>query len=849
MVRGQCDHGDPWKSGPFSAWSLTPHGRPGIHDSAQIAIAAQSGVAAYRIDHFHAAEKSGASAEVRPISSTGTSSPLVGRDGILKKFLQSLDPEDAAHPNLIIVTGAPGVGKTELTENAASRAVRSGWFQRAAFFIDLQGYNPDPTKRLMPAHVYPSLLRALGLPPEDVPSDEGIAGTVYHQLVASRSDRGQELLLVLDNAADIDQIRPLLFLKGRHRVVVTSRDSFGELTDAVVLEVPTLGPDQALDLMQKEIIRRRPDDLRVANEPAASLELARLCDHLPLALKIVSALLSEEPERSPADLVEDLKEKSTRLHALSYSDSWGVRRAFDLSYFRLTSDLSLLFALLPLIPGPVISVDAAASLVSIQESEARRRMTRLARAHLIEKAEIDQWRIHDLLRIYASEQTLPHAERDRAFNRLLEHYQEKAEAAAQITQPTSNQPIPPPFKSNRTAEAWFHSERPALVNMVIIASTDARYHVATVDLARSLSKLLSWTRHVDDQLTVAEAANKAAQHLARPYKGAASDLLGQAFFDVRQFDSAIPAHQRAVKMFAKAGDRPNAGIARAHFSADYLGIRNLKSAWKASKRAIKILRHVGSPQQQAMAFEIRGTVLLELGKYEEAAVAFRRSHEISQQCGDLMGQAGSLNDLSLYMRISGRLDEAIAARRKALRIYERTGNRWRQAMLQNNLGSAFQYNGQPKEAAKAHDRAARLYRILGDRYSEAKALNNLCVALRRSDQFHRAIEVGREAVKTFRDVGDHEMEAMATRSLAAALSDSGEGEESLSLLENSIQTLRHRNELYSLAQALETLGIVQMYQGQENAARASTEEAISIFGSIGKYQEAQLARIRLRWLL
>lgn len=767
---------------------------------------------------------------------------------MLKQLLQLLNPGNASGSNVIIVTGAPGVGKTDLIEHAAREALRSGWFRRAAFFVDLQGYNLDPTKRLMPAHVYASLLRAFGLSPQDVPSEEGMAATVYHKLTATLSEQGQEFLLILDNAADIDQIRSFLFLGKPHRLLVTSRDDFGELTDAVALEVPALSPDQALVLMQKELGRRRPGDPRLTEDIAAFSTLARLCDHLPLALKIVAALLSEEPDRSPAELVEELEKESSRLHALSYNDSWGVRPAFDLSYFRLTSDLSLLFSLLPLIPGPSISVDAAASLVNVQASEARRQMIRLTRAHLVEKIATDRWRLHDLLRIYASEQVLPGDERDRAFGGLLGHYVEKTNTAAYITRPVSNQPISPPFKSNHAAEVWFNAERPALINMVTLASADTRHRVATVDLARALSKLLAWMRHVDDQLVIAETAVQVAKYLNRDYKGVTLDLLGQALFNLRQFDSAIAAHRRALKLLTGARDRQNVGIAQTHLGAAYLGAQDPKLALKASRRAIKTLQDTDSPQQ-AEALQVHGSALLGLGKNEEAAAFIRKSYAMFQQCGDLVGQAGSLNDLSVLLRISGSLDEAIAGRRRALAILERAGDRWYQAMMQNNLGTALQYNNQPREAARAHDRAARLYRVLGDRFSEAKALNNLCEGLRKDGQFDKAIGAGREAVKNFRDVGDSSMEALAVRSLAKALYDSGECDAGIKLMEKSVQTCRRLNDRSSLAPALDTLGVMQMRLDQEDAARASMEEAISVYASIGQHSEAQMAWMRLRFFL
>ena len=177
--------------------------------------------------------------------------------------------------------------------------VRYGWFRRAAFFVDLQGYDPDPANRLRPTHVYASLLRAFGLPPQEVPSEEGVAATVYLQLIARLSEQGQAVLLVLDNVADIDQVAPFLLAELPHRVLIASRDTFGQLTSASVLEVPPLSPDRALELLRAEVSRRRPGDRRVTADPDASSALARVCGHLPLALQITALFYQMNPTALP----------------------------------------------------------------------------------------------------------------------------------------------------------------------------------------------------------------------------------------------------------------------------------------------------------------------------------------------------------------------------------------------------------------------------------------------------------------------------------------------------------------------------------------------------------------------
>jgi tetratricopeptide (TPR) repeat protein len=822
-----------------------PRRRPGTSEPTQITITAQNGTAAYQIEHYHAAERLAASATVLPILVERDAPSLVGRTDLLEQLLQVLNPGKASGPNAVVVTGAPGVGKSALAWHAARTAIQYGWFQRAALFVDLQGYDPDPANQVRPAQIFGSLLRAIGYPPDKLPSTEGEAATVYHQLMSTLSQQSQGTLLVLDNAADIDQIKPFLLIRGPHRVLVASRDTFGQLASAAVVEVPVLDPNQAIALMRAEMDRRRPGDRRLTEDPDASSTLARLCGYLPLALQIVAAFLADEPDRPPAELVEELNEERSRLRALSYDDRWGVRSAFDLSYFRLAEDLALLFRLLPLVPGPSISVDAAASLVNLRAPEVRRQLMRLTRAHLLEKLQADHWRIHDLLRIYAWEQILPDDDVDEAFKRLLSDYQKKAKAALHVTQPVPGQSIPPQFKSSRAMKLWLETERPALVNLVIQAAGRPTDRAAAVDLAYLLSKLLNWARHVDDQMTTAEAAVQAGRELGGVHEAVTLDLLGQALVNLRRFDSAAIAHQRAFKLFRKAGDRKAEGFALTNLGVAYLHTQQPNRALKASKRALKLHRRVGCHQGEAAALQIFGEALLSFGQLERANAVLQKSHAIFREAGDLEGEAGTKNDLSLVLREMGRLDEAIAARRQALAIYRRLGDRWHQAMLLNNLGSAFQYNGQFEEAAKAHAEAARVYSELGDRYSEAKALNNLGPALRKIGRVHEAIDAGRKAVRSYRDLGDRVAEGEALGNLAIAVFEADEINDAMELFERAVQILRGQTDRYELAVALDRLGVAQMYLDRVDEARASMGEALAIFESIGKHDAASVTSIRM----
>src|SRR6266542_1264600 len=316
---------------------------------------------------------------------------------------------------VIAITGVAGVGKTALAVHWAHQMI--GAFPHRQLYLALRGYSTDPPLR--PLDAVAQLLRALHVAPERVPTDLAEAAALYRSLLA-----GWRVLVVLDNAASGEQVRPLLPGDPGSLVVVTSRNRLSTLVarnGASVLPLGVLTPAESRQLIEQMLGRDR-----VAREPVAAADLARLCGHLPLALRTAAALLIDRPIRTIADHAADLNGRSS-LDALDALDAHEalVRRTFDLSYQALETRARRLFRLLGMVPGPAVTPPAAAALLVVRVGDAAALLDELAGAHLVEEHAVQRFRCHDLVRAYAAGKVAndePAVERAAAFGRLMRWY-------------------------------------------------------------------------------------------------------------------------------------------------------------------------------------------------------------------------------------------------------------------------------------------------------------------------------------------------------------------------------------------------------------------------------------------
>lgn len=667
------------------------------------------------------------------------SSTFTGRDAHAEELLHALAPREEqqtapmAQPSRMAVAGLAGVGKTELVVQVAARALREpDWFPGGVLFVDLLGYDLDLERRLSPEQALDGFLRALGIPGEHIPNGLQDLQRLYRSVLAAFVEQGRRILIVIDNASSADQAAPLLPTDGMNTVLITSRHTLD--IDARLHDLNVLDTDASTALLHQALLQARgPADTRVQDAPEAAAAIADLCAGLPLALRIAAALLADTPTRPLASLAQALQTEHSRLDRLRREDR-AVRAAFDLSHQRLSDVSARLFRLCPLNAGPDLSTKSAAALSDMDDYTAEEILQDLNRAHLIETSgsAYGRWRMHDLVRIYATDH-LKQAGREEliaARSRLLERYRTMASAASSHLTPDAGSPPSPLFTNREKALEWLENERANLVATVTTAHETGAAATAA-SLAFSLAAFLEQRRCFADWTAVTATALAILQQ-AGDHQSAARAMtnLGIAQRELRQFDAAVLLLQTAADAFAEADDRHG----------------------------------------RAMALDALGVARREMRQYDESIDAHTEAADVFQDIQDFRGQARALNNLGSARREMHQPAEAIPVLRKALSIMRTTGDHRGEAMALVNLGAALREAGQFEEAIHLYGEAIPRLREMHDGHGEALALHNRGDALQHMERFSEAIDDHRQAADFFREANDHHHLAKALASLAGAYS-------------------------------------------------------------------------------
>src|SRR5690349_6671828 len=382
---------------------------------------------------------------------------------------------------IAVVAGTGGLGKTSLAVHAAHRV--RGSFPDGQLYVDLLGATPNPVP---PGDVLARFLRDLGVDGRDIGVDEAERAARYRTVLA-----GRRVLVVLDNARDAAQVRPLLPGTASSAVLVTTRSRMPDLASTRLVDLNVLDDDDALKLFVKVV-----GEERAAAEPEATAELLEACAGLPLAIRICAARLVTRSGWTIRAMAGRLTDEHRRLDEMRAGDL-AVRASFQVSFASLPAstgsrgiDPARAFCLLGLWPGPSISAAAAAALFGVPEYSAEDALEVLVDTHLLESVTTDRYRFHDLLRVYAAERAeadLPAAERDAAVTRLLTWYMRTADAAATavsphryniVLDPGGTDPPPPAFAGVDDALAWYDSERANLVAATRQAAASGLHDIA-----------------------------------------------------------------------------------------------------------------------------------------------------------------------------------------------------------------------------------------------------------------------------------------------------------------------------------------------------------------------------------
>jgi tetratricopeptide (TPR) repeat protein/transcriptional regulator with XRE-family HTH domain len=651
---------------------------------------------------------------------------FTGRAAELAALTQVLDDAGADGPGTVVISaiaGTAGVGKTALAVYWAHQVAQR--FPDGQLYVNMRGFGragPPVT----PADTLGRFLAALGLPADRVPSSAEARADAYRSMLADK-----RMLIVLDNAADAAQVRPLLPGGPGCLVAVTSRS---QLTGLVAAEgARPLILDVLSEADARELLARRIGPERAAAEGGAIGRLAEQCARLPLALVIAAARAALHPGLPLAGLVAELEDASARLDALEAGDAASsVRTVFSWSYHSLSQPAARMFRLLGVHLGPDITVPAAASLAGLPVQATRLLLNKLTGVHLLTETVPGRFAFHDLLRFYATERARAEeneAGRDGAIRRVLDHYLHAAHAADRMLAPARDslsigRPGPGVAAgqpgSYQEALAWFEAEHQVLLAAVELAQT-ARLDVYAWQIPWVMVNFFDLKGHWHDAVTVHHCALAAAGRTgdragqARTHRG-----LSAALIHLDSDDDARAHLRRALRLYTQLGDR--IGQARVHLDlarvVDRLGRRrhspgHAERALRHAEQALELLQAAGHQAGQGRALNSVGWYRAQLGDYQLALARCSQAVRLCHELGDLLGEAAAWDSLGFVHRHLGAHPDAIACYHRAIDLTGQLGGRYHQADALAHLGDTHQDAGDPPKARGAWLQALAILDDLG----------------------------------------------------------------------------------------------------------------------------------------
>ncbi|MFF3503742.1 BTAD domain-containing putative transcriptional regulator [Streptomyces sp. NPDC003247] len=654
------------------------------------------------------------------------------------------------------LAGIGGVGKTTLAVHVAHQARTA--FPDGQLYVDLQGAGARPAE---PETVLGSFLRALGTADSAIPDSLEERAALYRSVLD-----GRRVLVLLDNAKDAAQVRPLLPGTAGCAALVTSRVRMVDLAGAHPVDLDVMSPDEALQLFTRIV-----GEERVAAEREAALDVVAACGFLPLAIRIAASRLAARRTWTVSVLAAKLGDERRRLDELQAGDL-AVKATFELGYSQLEPAQARAFRLLGLADGPDISLAAAAAVLDLPPEDTEDLLESLVDTSLLESAAPGRYRFHDLVRLYAracaERDEWPPSEREAALSRLLDFYLATAAGVYAIERPGDRlvdhlaTPVYPglTFQDRRRAQDWLYAEAVSLLACVrqsaasglLGRAVDALW--AAVDLAESGTNSKAYEG-------VASALRAAAREGGDPRAEARALItLAYAHSVTGRFDLADEEASRARELTSAATD-PLASC----WSSNVLGVialyRSRHDDGEAHlTHAIESFRACDDRPGEASALCNLSRIHLATGRTDSAVSLARQGTEMYDAMGHALKGANGRYALGLALTQHGRLPEAAARLQEALKVFRDSRQRLWEGMSLFRLAEVDLAAGRPAQAASSAETALTVLRGIGGDWRRANVLLVLGHALSGIGQPGRAQVCWREALESFEALGAPEADSV-----------------------------------------------------------------------------------------
>jgi DNA-binding SARP family transcriptional activator/tetratricopeptide (TPR) repeat protein len=702
---------------------------------------------------------------------------FTGRAGQVEQIGRHLtdSAEGRLATRIVVITGQGGVGKSSLAVHAAHTV--TGHFPEGQLFADLHAGAGQPVS---PMQVLERFLRALGVPGQQVPETLDERAELYRDLVANR-----KMLVVLDDAADEGQVLPLLPGSAAASVMITSRHRLGGLAGAAYIEVGVFYAEASL-----ELLGRIAGDARVRAQSAAAAAVAGQCGHLPLALRVAGARLAERPHWDIQQLADRLTDETRRLDELQHGHL-AIRPSISLSYNSRSDQARRLLRRLALVEAPLFSAWVAGPLLG-QPAAGEDALDELVSARLVEvtgpgSGVYSQYRLHDLIRVYARERLAaeePPAEQKAALERMLgallylakeaDHRYSSADFALMHSDATL-WPVPLAEQLVSDPMAWYERERAALISGVRQAA-EAGFTDLCWDLAFNEAALFEIRAYFDDWRETHEIALHTARQ-AGNVRGQATILYALAALHVREGQLELAREQltTAVRLFQDVGDdRGIAKVAAQLSTVDRISGR-FDDAARHGQQALPILRRLADLVQLASLIRNLAQVKMELGELGDAEELLAEAMRLAQAARIGHIEASILDQLGMTHLLAGELTRAVGTLDLALAKARDIGVTGTEAHILTSIGIAKTRLGEFAQARLALRDALELAGTAGERLVEALALRELGELALASGDPAQAVTLAEQAVRASRELGARPEQARALSLLADAHAALGDG--------------------------------------------------------------------------
>ena len=771
---------------------------------------------------------------LRPDTLPPEGAEFVGRSEELKLLTERQgDP-----PRVSVIEGMPGVGKTALAVHAAR--VVSGQYPDGVLYLNFHSHDRG-SPSLDAAEALRLLLQMLTVPATQIPESLGERAALWRAQLSRR-----RAVVILDDAASLDQIDPLLPAGGRSLVLITSRHRIPGLTDAPSLTLDVLSVEDAIALFRR-IAGQGGDD----NEVAAAVEM---CGRLPLAIQLTAGRLAQDYPARLGDLVAELSRPPALIDQAGASLEWVP--AFDLSYRALEPGHQEFFRRLGMSPCTQISLHAAAALGGGTLAEAEEAIGVLLDHHLLSPAPGGQFRFHDLIRGYAA----MCAARDdsasvqrQAIRRLLDYYLHTADEADRLLYPFRRRmPVSvtrppgavPALATQQDAQAWLEAEWRNVLQAAQYASRH-EWKRKCADLIHALAGFVQIRAYWEEAIAAHALALQASRDIQDPVRIAQASLeLSEVSQQTGRHEAMLPLAEDAAAIYRSQADLR--GEAQA---LDQMGLAH----WRASRyrealayfhEARNLYRAGGDPHGVADTLSHSGVTCWQLGRYPDAMGHLREALSLYREVGDRRGEAKTLNNIGRMQLLSGYHRDALDAYQSSLKIFTEIGGAQNEAILYLNIGGVYDYKGSYEDALTAYRRALGIFREIGDLPNQANVLNDTGAVYRKAECYDEALLHHEQARLIAEEIGNQSQQVIALRGIADVCRASGRFSEALDQYHAVLKLAREIGDPYEEAKILEGIAETTLSTRRPDAARILFRQALDIYERLG-VPEAESARIRI----